>query len=535
MKFLLAVGLATTAFSLFTAYSTWQSNQSFLQELLHQQADLAMAFEMSIEESVQQSEFKNQPALPYMPEGMVPESSTQCVFDRIEKNYRHNIIRANGADIDRMLKTADTSIFRIRRLFEQNPLLKTIDQPIRLNNRDYLAKFGLHRHLDGTPDLHMVAIPLESYKYELMTEALERFSAMSIALLVLFGSVYGSFQWLVGRPLRRIEAYFHKAAEQENDFSFEPLETRSRDEIGRLSDSFNRLGEKLYLLYQTLESKVRTRTFQLQQANTRLRHKVRQCQQAEEQARVLAHEATSANRAKSEFLANMSHEIRTPMNAIIGFGDLLSEETLNEEQVSYVQMIRNSGRNLLSLINDILDYSKLEAGKMIITSGECRIGDLVGEVESMLRPQAIEKNIAFDVLECDFLPEVVYLDPVRVRQCLINLINNAIKFTHKGHVFVSVSLQDVEGQPFVRFDVEDTGIGIPKEKQSLIFESFTQADGATTRKYGGTGLGLTITKKLAELMGGHIEVVSEEDKGSVFTLMIPAGVAWPDVDTAIWN
>ncbi|MCE5185155.1 MAG: response regulator [Planctomycetaceae bacterium] len=533
IKFLLAVGLTATAFSLFIVYSMWQTNQRFMEKLIHEQAKLAMAFELALDEELQDE--KPSPAQ-YMAEGTTSSASAERVFSRVDRTYRCGIIRACGAEAEKVLRKTDTSIYRIRSIFERNPKLETVQQPVRLDDKMYLAQFSLERPHTAKSDVHMVAIPLETYKSKLTRQIMERFSLMMVALLGLFVGVWAAFQWLVGGPLARIEAYFQNASENENDFRFEPLRVRSRDEIGRLANSFNRLGEKLTVLYRTLESKVRKRTFQLQWANRQLRQKVRQCRQAEEQARVLATEATSANRAKSEFLANMSHEIRTPMNAIMGFGELLAvDEALGEEQLSYARMICNSSRNLLTLINDVLDYSKMEAGKMEIHSAACRIDEVLSEIESMLRPQAIAKQITFDVLQCDFVPETLYIDAIRVRQCLTNLINNAIKFTHEGHVFVSLSLLNVNDQPYLQFDVEDTGIGIAADKLEMIFDSFTQADGATTRKYGGTGLGLAITRRLAELMGGRVSVVSEIAKGSVFSLLLPAGVQWPDVETAMWN
>jgi len=235
-------------------------------------------------------------------------------------------------------------------------------------------------------------------------------------------------------------------------------------------------------------------------------------------------QAEDANVAKSQFLANMSHEIRTPMNGIIGFGDLLADENLTDEQAGYVKLIRNSGNNLLNLINDILDFSKIEAGKMNTELVDCSLSKMLNSVESLMRPKALEKGLEFAITETTVLPETIKTDPMRLQQCLTNLVNNAIKFTETGYVHVNVSLDEFENKPFVRLDVEDTGIGIPADKQELIFESFSQADGTTSRKYGGTGLGLAITKQLSELLGGRLTLTSQEGKGSTFSLMIAANV-----------
>lgn len=249
-----------------------------------------------------------------------------------------------------------------------------------------------------------------------------------------------------------------------------------------------------------------------------------QLEQSIEHANLLAQEATIANVAKGEFLANMSHEIRTPMNAIIGFSEVLAEEKLTDEQQHHVDIIQESAKSLLQLINNILDFSKIEAGKVDIEVIDCSMEQLLAVIESLMRPQAVEKGLAFEILQCGELPAEIRTDPVRLRQCLINLINNAIKFTEKGHVYVNVSLQEVDDKAYIRFDVEDTGIGIPSEKQGLIFEEFAQADGSNTRRYSGTGLGLPIAKKLVHLIGGELTVRSEVGEGSVFRLTIPAGV-----------
>jgi len=246
--------------------------------------------------------------------------------------------------------------------------------------------------------------------------------------------------------------------------------------------------------------------------------------QTTETAKKLAQEAEKANVAKSQFLANMSHEIRTPMNAIIGFGEVLSEESLTEVQNGYVKLILDSASRLLLILNDILDFSKIEAGRMKIENSECSLPELMANVESLMRPMAKQKELEFNVIYAPEVSDKIITDAIKLRQCLINLISNAIKFTEKGKIDFIIKQTVIENKPFINFEVTDTGIGIPVEKQAGIFEAFTQADGSTTRKYGGTGLGLAVTRQLIKMLGGFISLVSKEGQGSTFTVTIPATI-----------
>jgi signal transduction histidine kinase/DNA-binding NarL/FixJ family response regulator len=234
--------------------------------------------------------------------------------------------------------------------------------------------------------------------------------------------------------------------------------------------------------------------------------------------------AEAANLAKSEFLANMSHEIRTPMSAVMGFAELLQTTELNEEQAQYVSIIQRGSKNLLSLINDILDFSKIEAGKMLIEKTEFELVPVMGEIESLLYPLATQKNIEFKIMYGKILPLKISTDRNRLYQCLLNIINNAIKFTETGHVHLIVRAEKKTDGIWVSFEVRDTGIGIPKERLEAIFDAFSQAEKSTCRQFGGSGLGLTITRKLIEMMGGAIEVSSLPGEGSVFRIVLPAGV-----------
>jgi PAS domain S-box-containing protein len=234
--------------------------------------------------------------------------------------------------------------------------------------------------------------------------------------------------------------------------------------------------------------------------------------------------AEEANEAKSMFLANMSHEIRTPMNSIIGFTELLADEALTSAQMEYVDYVQRSANSLLSIINDILDFSKIEAGKLSIETIDTNLNDVLDSIQSLMKSLGVKKNLRIEVMADDNLPSVIKTDPLRLRQCLTNLINNAVKFTEKGHVLLNVTAGTADGRGFIRFDVEDTGTGIPEDKLCEIFESFSQVDGSTTRKYGGTGLGLAITKQLAGLMGGTLTVASQLGVGSTFSLVLPTGI-----------
>lgn len=314
-------------------------------------------------------------------------------------------------------------------------------------------------------------------------------------------------------PLKRLAAAAARVSSGQLDERVDVPRLGLEDEVVDLSRNFNVMTQRLSGFYTELEDSVRERTEEL----------VDTLQELE----VKRDEALEANKTKSLFLANMSHELRTPLNAIIGYSEMLEEEADDfgyTDIVPDLQKIQSAGSHLLSLINDILDISKIEAGAIELYLEDFELEDLIDEIAMTVQP-IIQKN--GNKLKLDFKDELgtVHSDMTRVRQILTNLLSNASKFTENGTVtIISKRYKDDTGIDIVEIAVQDTGIGMTPDQQSKVFSEFTQADASTTRKYGGTGLGLPISRHFAEMMGGGISVSSVVGEGSVFTVKMPARI-----------
>lgn len=369
------------------------------------------------------------------------------------------------------------------------------------------------------------------------------------------------FSYSISRPIKSLVNATKGLKERNFEVTIGKNLLQSKDEIGILANSFKQMILALRGYYESLEEKVKERTIRLEKeivvrkqaeielnkhrehleelvqartgelkiANSKLQALVSELDEARD-------EAEQANQSKSQFLANMSHELRTPLNAIIGYSELLKEDAADigaNELVDDLEKINGAGKHLLGLINDILDISKIEAGKMDIYIEEVDILQFLEDIRAMILPLVEKKGNVF-VLNCS--PDVTTMktDATKLRQTILNLISNSSKFTEKGTIELAVSTFVRSNSPWIKFEVSDTGIGMTNEQLGKLFQAFSQADASTTKKFGGTGLGLYLTKYLCQILGGDIAVESEYGQGSVFTIDLPK-VCEPHADIVVQN
>ncbi len=398
----------------------------------------------------------------------------------------------------------------------------TVDRIIRDDRKDMYVQVPISLDGETIATLYMVAdlsrIQARMQEYFWLAMGVLG-SAIVVALLVslLLGFVISKPLSYLSKTMRTIE--------KEKDYR-QRMKKHGNDEMGQLIDSFNAMLEQIQLRDEKLsenrndlEQQVKARTQELVQTNASLWQAVNDLEEAKSKAE-------AANKAKSEFLATVSHEIRTPLNGVLGTTEILLSSGLTEKQLRFAQIVHGSAKTLLAIINTILDFSKIEAGKVELETVDFNPREIVEEVQDLFLEVADKKGLKYESVISPNVPQQVRGDSGRLRQVLTNLVGNAMKFTEKGKVSVRLQVQETSGATvLLRFEVKDTGIGIDPSARERIFESFAQADQSTTRRYGGTGLGLTIAKQLSQIMGGGIGLDSQIGSGSTFWFTVRLGLA----------
>lgn len=422
-------------------------------------------------------------------------------FDIARRSYEHEyeVISRQAATLK--LSEVDTYIVSLQKIMQDLRAVAvefTVAAQVERDSVELLANNGVRLR-------EMVDRMISHSQQKSARQAVNLSLIFWLSVVVLFAGAIGLSVWFslgISRPIGRLARNFKAVAD--GDFDLQ-VPAAGKSELDDLARAFNDMTEKLRRSYSEVEEKVRIRTKELQLATAR--------------SKKMADLAQEANMAKSDFLATMSHEIRTPLNSIIGFSEMLQDTPMDEEQLLDLQAIRSSGGILLDLINEILDLSKIEAGKVQLDTSVLHLSDIVAEVVSLFRVSADRAGVKIHVDLSDEMRVPVCSDRTRLQQLLNNLLSNGVKFTSEGEIRVRGWLEDhdeAEG-PRYYFSVSDTGIGIPEDKLEDVFLAFTQADSSTTRKYGGTGLGLAICDRIVEMLGGEISVVSRLGLGSTFT------------------
>ena len=380
--------------------------------------------------------------------------------------------------------------------------------------------------LGETPPSSILIVPVKFEDDVIAVIELASFDDFNALQIELVENIVDSFGLTVNSIMDRMEIVRllneSRAMTEELQAQSEELQTQS-EELQSQSEELQMQTEELTIINEQLEERTKD-----------AEAKTKELEIAKKELEATAGQLILSSNYKSEFLANMSHELRTPLNSILILSEMLGENgnnNLTDEQAEFAKVIHSSGQDLLALINDILDLSKVEAGKLDILFGEVNMGELPHLLEQTFTPIAKQKELEFNIIKAPNVDEIFYTDEKRFNQILKNLLSNAFKFTEEGSVTLAINKLDEQqlatdmqhiSRDWLEISIIDTGIGISKEKHQLIFESFQQADGATVRKYGGTGLGLSISKEFSKLLGGWIDLQSEEGKGSTFTLVLPS-------------